>query len=200
VLARPLGLFVKGDLVYVADPTAVHMFDRRTGAVRGTVAIPGAERLNDIAVADDGTVYVSDSGSDAVSGALWVIRDGRPAPFVARDDALERPNGIALMPDGTIVHGGRGVNLVFRDRNGKILRERTLPAGRIDGIVPLKDGSLLVASQDGHVVYHLPPAGPAKIVAADIAVPAAIGYDAKRDRLLVPQIKLASLAFHDLPR
>ncbi|MGK6325129.1 SMP-30/gluconolactonase/LRE family protein [Sphingomonas sp. DT-51] len=200
VLARPLGLFIKGDIVYVADPTAVHMFDRRTGAPRGTIAVSGSERLNDLTVDDDGTIYVTDSGSDAVSGALWVIRGGRTAPWVARDDALERPNGIALTHAGEIVHGGRGVNLVFRDKNGRIRRERSLPVGRIDGIVPLADGSLLVASQDGHAVYHVPPTGPARAVASDIAVPAAIGYDPKRHRLLVPQIRLASLAFYNLPR
>ena len=199
-LERPLGLFIQGDLVYVADPVAIHMFDRKTGATRGTVRVADAERLNDLTVTRDGTIYATDSGSDARAGALWMIRNGTARAFVQRDDAVERPNGIAVMADGTVVHGGRGVNLVFRDPSGRILRERTLPTGRMDGIIPLADGSLLVASQDGHNVYHVPPTGAPRVVAADIAVPAAIGYDPKRHRLLVPQIRLASLAFYELPR
>ncbi len=120
--------------------------------------------------------------------------------WVARDDALEKVNGIAVMADGTIVHGGRGVNLVFRNAAGRILRERSLPTGRIDGIIPLADGGLLVASQDGHTVYHVAPDnGPITQAAKDIEVPAAIGYDAKRNRLIVPQIRAASLTFVDLP-
>ncbi|RVT43196.1 SMP-30/gluconolactonase/LRE family protein [Sphingobium algorifonticola] len=198
-LVQPLGLFIKGDSLYVVDPRTVHRFDRASGAPRGSIDIPDAVRLNDLTVADDGTMYISDSGSDDRPGAIWKVdRRGRVSAFVKRDDALERVNGIALLADGTVVHGGRGVNLVFRDGKGRVLRERTLPTGRIDGIIPLPDGSLLVASQDGHNVYRVPPTGKAEVVAQDIAVPAAIGWDAKRNRLLVPQIRAASLAFYEL--
>jgi sugar lactone lactonase YvrE len=200
-LVQPLGLFIKGALIYVADQRAVHKFDRATGAPRGTIAVPDAARLNDLTVADDGTIYVTDSGSDDVPGALYRIgSDGKVTAFAARDDALERVNGIALMADGTIVHGGRGVNLVFRDASGKILRERSLPTGRIDGIVPTADGALLVASQDGHNVYRVPASGKIETVAADIPIPAAIGWDSRRNRLLVPQIRAATLSFYELKR
>jgi len=201
-LLDPLGIFPHGDKLYVADIAAVRIFDRRTGAPRGSVDIPDAVRLNDLAVAPDGTIYVSDSGSDDAPGAIFRITGaGRVSPFVARDPALERVNGIAVMPDGSVVHGGRGVNLVFRSPKGDILREVTLPTGRIDGIVPLKDGSLLVASQDGHNVYHVPAgAGKPVVVARDIPVPAAIGLDTKRYRLLVPQIQAASLTIVELAR
>lgn len=201
-LLDALGIFVHGDMVYVADTTAVRMFDRTSGAPRGSVDVPGAVRLNDLAVAPDGTVYVSDSGSDDAPGAIFrITKAGKVSPFVARDPALERVNGVAVMPDGSIVHGGRGVNLVFRSAKGNILREVTLPTGRIDGIVPLKDGSILVASQDGHNVYHVPAgAGKPVVVAKDIAVPAAIGHDTKRSRLLIPQIQAGSLTIVELAR
>ncbi|WP_336964159.1 hypothetical protein [Sphingobium aquiterrae] len=199
-LVQPLGLFIKGDLIYVADLRTVHMLDRRSGTPRGSIAVPGAVRLNDLAVADDGTIYVSDSGSDDNAGAIYAIRDGKPSLFARRDDAVERPNGIAVMADGTVVHGGRGVNLVFRDRSGTILRERSLPTGRMDGIIPLPGGTLLVASQDGHNVYRVPADGKAEVVAQDITVPAAIGWDSRRNRLLVPQIRAASLGFYELAR
>ncbi len=133
-LVKPLGIFLKGDLIYVADVTAVRTFDRRTGAPRTTFEIPGAIRLNDLVVAGDGTIYVTDSGSDQAAGRdLPDRRTGKISTFAARDPALERPNGIALTADGNIVHGGRGVNLVFRNRQGAILREQTLPTGQIDG-------------------------------------------------------------------
>ncbi len=91
------------------------------------------------------------------------------------------------------------MNLVYRDMTGRIARERTLPRGRIDGIVPLANGDLLVASQDAHEVYLLPPTGPARTVASEIPVPAAIGYDTRRRRLLIPQIRLGTLTIVDLP-
>ena len=196
-LAQPLGLYIKGNLIYVADTKAVHMFDRTSGAPRGSVAVPDAVRLNDLAVTDDGTVYVTDSGNDDTPGTIYVIRNGKPALFIKRDDAAERPNGIALVAEG-IVHGGRGYNLVFRNTAGAVVRERNLPTGRIDGIIPLPDGSVLVASQDGHNVYRVPVTGKIEVVAQDIAVPAAIGWDPKRNRLLVPQIRAATLGFYEL--
>jgi len=199
-LVDPLGIFIKGDTIYIADTTSIRLFNRETGAPRREIAVPGAVRLNDLSVDDKGEILVTDSGSDDAPGALYRISaKGEVSVFAARNPALERPNGIAHMPDGSIVHGGRGVNLVFRSADGAILREVTLPNGRTDGIIPLADGSLLVASQEGKNVYRLSPSGKAEVVAQDIAVPAAIGYDAKRRRLLVPQIVASSLSLYDLP-
>jgi hypothetical protein len=201
-LRDPLGVIVGPDTIYAADVASVHKFDRATGAPKGVIAVEGAVRLNDMALAKDGTLYVTDSGSDDAPGALYKISPaGKVSEFVARGPALERPNGIAVMPDGNIVHGGRGVNLVFRTPQGKIIREQSLPFGRMDGIVALADGGLLVASQDGHNVYRVPAGGAGKpvAVASDIEVPAAIGYDSKRNRLIVPQIRAASVTLIDLP-
>ena len=44
----PKGLGVSGNLLYVADLTFVRMFDRKTGAPKGKIAIPGATFLNDV--------------------------------------------------------------------------------------------------------------------------------------------------------
>lgn len=199
-LIQPLGIFLKGDTLYAADVRTVRTFDRRTGAARKDFEIADAVRLNDLVVTDDGTIYVTDSGSDASPGALYRIDPkGVVTPFVARDAALERPNGIALTADGLVVHGGRGVNLVFRDTRGSIVRELTLPTGQIDGIVLTPDGSLLVASQLGRNVYRVPQHGGAPAVIADsIDVPAAIGFDTRRNRLLVPQIRAGSLTVFDV--
>ena len=117
-----------------------------------------------------------------------------------RDDIMEKPNGVAVMPDGSIVHGGRGVNISFRDTNGKLLREKSLPTGQFDAIIPLDNGGMLVASQGGRNVYRLTPSGDVTEVAKEIAVPGAIGYDTKRNRLLIPQIAAASITMVDLPQ
>lgn len=199
-LDQPLGVFLKNGQLYVVETTALRSFDLATGAPRLNVPIADAVRLNDLVVADDGTVYITDSGNDDNAGALYKVDpSGKASAFVPRNPALERPNGIALTADGNIVHGGRGVNLVYRDKQGNILREQTLPTGQFDGIVLDADGSLLVASQLGKNVYRVPANnGPVTVVAENIPVPAAIGHDTRRNRLLVPQILLQSLSIFEL--
>lgn len=199
-LYDPLGVFIKGDTLYVADTDAVRLFDRVSGEPRGAIPVEGAVRLNDLVVADDGTIYVTDSGTAEDDGALYRISPDRQVHvFAARSPDLHRPNGVALTADGLVVHGGLlASNLVFRTPQGEVVRELALPTGRIDGIVALDDGSLLVASQDGGNVYHVSAAGEATEVAGGIAVPAAIGFDTRRNRLVVPQISAASLTLFDL--
>lgn len=200
-LHDPLGLFIRGDEIHVLDPQTLRVFDRRTGAPLRTVDVPDAVRLNDLYVTEAGVAYVTDSGSNDEAGALYRIQaDGTVQAFAERSTDLHRINGVAVTADGLVVHGGLLSDvLTFRDADtGAVVRELTLPTGRIDGIVALEDGGLLVASQDGHNVYHVSAAGEARAVAGDIAVPAAIGYDTRRGRLLVPQIVASSLTIFDI--
>ncbi|MFN3816796.1 SMP-30/gluconolactonase/LRE family protein [Brevundimonas sp.] len=200
-LHEPLGLFIRGDEIHVADQKAIRVFDRRTGAPLRTIEVPDAVRLNDLYVTEAGVAYVTDSGTDNDHGALYRIQpDGTVETFVARSADLHRVNGVAVTAEGLVVHGGLLSDvLTFRDaQTGAVVREMILPTGRIDGIVALADGGLLVASQNGHNVYHVSAEGEARAVAGDIAVPAAIGYDTLRGHLLVPQIVASSVTIVEI--
>ena len=202
-LYEPLGIFLHDNLLLVADSTAVRRFDLDTGAPLPALPAPGARRLNDLTVAADGTIYITDSGAENEPGALYRVVPGASEAeiFVERSGALARPNGIAITREGLIVHGGLDNDrLVFRESSGEISRERILPTGRIDGIVALEDGGLLVASQEGGSIYHVDSDGSAPVeVVSGIAVPAAIGFDSRRSRILIPQIAAESLTIADLP-
>ena len=130
---------------------------------------------------------------------IKVTPDNQVSLLQPRDDIMEKPNGVAVMPNGDIVHGGRGINISFRDANGRLLREKSMPTGQFDAIIPLADGGMLVASQAGRNIYKVTAAGAVSEVAKEIAVPGAIGYDSKRNRLLIPQIAAASITMVDLP-
>lgn len=203
VLHDPLGLIIDGPVVHVADTTAIRTFDRVTGEPVRSVDVPGAVRLNDLAASADGTLYITDSGNDQNAGALYRIsREGEVTVFAERSPALQRPNGVAVLPDGTVVHGGLlGKTLFFRSPDGRLLHQRDLPTGRIDGIIATADGDLYVASQDGHLVYRVTAdeTKPPVVVASDIPIPAAIGVDTQRRRVLIPQISVGTLTVVDLP-
>lgn len=197
-LIDPLGIYIRNGIIWVADITHMRKFDLKTGKPLGEVALPGANRPNDIYVTADNTAYISDNGG-ASGTIIKVSPAGQVSLLQPRDDIMEKPNGVAVMPDGSVVHGGRGVNITFRDANtGALIREKTLPTGQFDALIPLPDGSILAASQLGKNVYKVSPKGDIVEVAKEIAVPAAIGWDSKRNRLLIPQIAPGTITMVDL--
>jgi len=62
-LDAPKGLAIHGDTLAVADLGSVHLFDRRSGAPLGSVAVSGLV-LNDVAFAPDGSLWITDTGPD----------------------------------------------------------------------------------------------------------------------------------------
>ncbi len=78
-----------------------------TGAAIASISLPGASSLNDVAVAPDGTVYVSDLGRPVVyriaagstTGELWVDYSGTGA--VNTGAVSQHGNG--LVADGNVV-------------------------------------------------------------------------------------------------
>lgn len=193
-LNAPKGMGLKGDTLFVADIDVVRLFHRGTGAPLGERPVPGSSFLNDVAVAADGTVYVTDTGFRAgaqgfePSGTAAVHRlEAAGAQTVIADTALGGPNGIIV--DGntaTVVTFGSGEILEIDVTTGR--RTRTLsrpPGGQLDGVVRLADGSLLVSSWQGQALYRV--RGDSYTVAVDsVEAPADIGYDAGRGRVLIP--------------
>jgi sugar lactone lactonase YvrE len=92
-----------------ATPGALKLFDLRIGAAKGSVPLPPSTLLkqtalcNDIAVAPDGTVYVTDS----FSGHILRMKPGTTALETWAHDArwdVAGPHldGIAVLADGNV--------------------------------------------------------------------------------------------------
>ncbi len=194
-LNAPKGMGMSGDTLFVADITAVRLFDRVTGTPIGRWNVPGSSFLNDIAVDTSGVVYVSDSGlragpdGFAPSGTDAVYRfdpDGTPTRITA-GDPLGRPNGLAAGPDRLVlVSFGSGAVFQIDPTNGQTSGLPRPPAGQLDGVVRTSQGALLVSSWEGQAVYRMGPGGQFTTVVDSVEAPADIGYDARRDRLLIP--------------
>lgn len=190
-LNAPKGSAISGDTLYVADITAVRMFDRRTGAPKGSVNVPGATFLNDVAAAPDGSVYVTDSGlkpdfSPSGTDAVYRIRSGRLST-VAKGAHLKGPNGIAVLPNGrlVVVTFSASGDVYQLTAQGQLQRPQQLPQGQLDGVVVLQGEVLLVSSWAASAVYRVTGAN-AETIVGNVAAPADIGYDSRRDRVLIP--------------
>jgi sugar lactone lactonase YvrE len=188
-LDAPKGMALLGDTLYVSDITTVRMFDRKTGAAKGEVAIKGATFLNDIAAGTD-AVYVSDSGlapgfKPSGTDAIYKIAGGKATPVI-KDKALGNPNGLWVAGDDLwVVTFGTGE--LYKVAAGKKAAGVKPPKGQLDGIVQLTTGDVLVSSWEGKAIYRGPADGSKWTeLANDQESPADIGWDSKRNKLLVP--------------
>lgn len=62
----PKGLFLKDDMLYVVDPTQIHVVDVSEASIIESYAIEGAVALNDLAITEQGLIYVSDGSANCV--------------------------------------------------------------------------------------------------------------------------------------
>src|SRR5215831_13697643 len=68
VLNGPKGIALHGNVLYVSDIDTLRLFNRTTGAPLAAIAIPNPFTpsplfLNDVAVSQDGTVFLSDNAN-----------------------------------------------------------------------------------------------------------------------------------------
>lgn len=204
-LNAPKGMAIARGTLYVADITAVRMFDRRTGRFKGSIDIPGATFVNDLAAGPDGSVYVTDSGmkpdfSPSGTDAVYrIMLDGK-IDTVAKRTQLKHPNGVTVRPDGklAIVNFDKPGLVVILGLNGQVLSTWTMPAGQLDGVEALPDGSLLVSSWESSTVYRVTSNGTATAVVENAPSPADFGYDRKRNRILIPLFTKNQVAIHSL--
>lgn len=194
-LHAPKGMALKGDTLFVTDIDVVRMFHRTSGSPLGARTVPGATFLNDLAVGSDGRVYVTDSGFKAgaqgfePSGtdAVHFFDESGAAVALVRGQALGGPNGIVI--DGTralVVAFGSGSVTSVNTGMGTVSGVPAPPNGQLDGIVKVDDGVFLISSWEGQAIYRMGGGGQYEVVADSLEAPADIGYDARRQRVLVP--------------
>lgn len=199
-LNAPKGMGLVEDTLYVADIDVVRMFDRTTGQSKGQVKIKGATFLNDVAV-HEGVVYVSDSGMKAGfkpsgSDAVWAIT-GTTAKVVHKNKSLKGPNGLAFH-EGKLWVATFGAADLIPLVDGKPGTAVSLPSGQLDGLFVGRDGTFFVSSWAASAVYRGKPGEAFEVAVSDVASPADIGYDGKRNRLLIPLFQKNAVELHAL--
>ncbi|MEZ5649350.1 MAG: hypothetical protein R3E87_02255 [Burkholderiaceae bacterium] len=200
VLNGPKGMLLTDRYLIVADVHTVRAFDRESGAPVHEIRVYGSTMLNYPAVGPDGkTLYVTDTGkADGQDGAVYRLTDSG-AKAVAQGESLQRPDGLLAHEGGLLVTPfGKGAREVYKlGMDGKRQPFAQMPAAQLDGLLRLPDGSLLVTSWAGNAVYQVKD-GQTQTVASGIRSPAQIGYDAKRQRLLVPVLRDDELRIYSL--
>ena len=203
-LDAPKGTGISAGVLYVSDISVVRLFDLKTGAPKGEIKVPGATFLNDIAVAKDGRVFVSDSGiKSGAAGfdptgtdAVYLIEKGK-LKTVAKSKDLGGPNGLLVVDNGVLVDTFGSDEIYRLDEKGVKQDVTKVPTGGLDGLVRAGD-SLLVSSWQGSAVYRGTLGGKFELVLGELKGPADIGFDSKRKRVLVPRFLESAVEVYDL--
>jgi sugar lactone lactonase YvrE len=137
-------------------PTAAKTFDLKTGAPKGSYALPGQNALcNDIAVGEDGTAYIADTRLNSV---LMLKRGAKELDVAAKDDKLAGADGLAFGQKNTLYVNSVSANKLLRldlgsDGKAKSITELALsrPIDRPDGMRTIGKDKLLLAENAGRM-------------------------------------------------
>ena len=158
-----------------------------------SIEVPDSGFLNGIAVADDGTIYVSETRPGEV--IYKVMPDGSSSIF-ASGEPLAHPNGVAMDNDGNIVVVNIDTNAVVTyDPNGSVFRTEYAAEAGSDGVVVLADGTKYVSSVRYGSVSKLVVGEETEVIASGIPSAASMCYDSRQHQLVIPMNPNNALAF-----
>ncbi|MDO8906885.1 MAG: SMP-30/gluconolactonase/LRE family protein [Pseudohongiella sp.] len=193
VLNQPLGSAIGNGKLYVADIDHVRTFDLATGQPGDAWQVEGANGLNGIAVASDGTVYASNTRDPqrvykvTAAGQSSVFLDGSP---------LMAPNGVAMDNDGNIVVVNIGNNHVMTfNPAGELINTEYAAEGGNDGVVVLADGTKIVSSVRFGSISRIAPGAEAEVIAVGIPSAASICYDSVQNQIVIPMNNNNAMGF-----
>lgn len=181
-LDAPKGMVVHEDKIYVTDINEFVIIDINTKGMQ-RMALEGAQFLNDVALAPDGSIYFTDTNTNTI----YKYSNDKVEVYL-QDPNLANPNGI-YVDDETIYlasFSAGDVNTV--DLATKVITTRAkaaIPGG--DGVIPWK-GGFFISNWNGEVYYtnanwasdKVLDTKEAKLNAADIAI------NSKAGEVLVP--------------
>ena len=210
-LNAPKGMALHGDTLWVTDINVVRGFHARTGVPTDSISLADSNAvfLNDIAVAPTtGALYITDTGIrfDDVGNILhpgpdriFRVSPERAVTVAIRGDSLAGPNGIALDRIGKrfIIVPFAGKSVLAWKPGDKKATTIASGAGGYDGVEMVR-GKIVVSSWNDSSVSFVEGNQLVKLVSG-VPGPAGIGYDSRRNRVLIPVFEKNRVEVWQLP-
>jgi len=153
-LNNPTGLTVRNGRLYAVERVGLVEIDIASAKIVNRIALLGAGFPNDVTVADNGDVFISDSRKNSI----YKVSGGRAEEWL-NSPSIPAPNGIHVFK-GRLVVGTNGdgclkaVDLATKD----ISILANLGVGTIDGLESDREGNLLVSHNEGRL-FRVSPDG-----------------------------------------
>ena len=190
-LYDPKGIVFYNNKLYVTDRDAVIEvnLDGSWGVYAGTMSFPKTPVfLNDIDVAKNGDLYVSDTGDFNSSGFVFLIkRTGQVSVLFEGNSKIKAPNGILPIANKKLLILDWGGDLLEANlRNNKIKKIADGFDGG-DGLA-YSDGLIYISSWKKGIVYSHKN-GVTKIIDDNYQAAADIALSRDKKTLIVPDMK-----------
>lgn len=192
-LNAPKGMRAHNGLLWVTDIDSVLAFEIQSGRMVKKISVANSKFLNDVAITDDGDVFVSDT----LGRVIYRIRGDHQEVFFQGDET-ESPNGLLIRSDELIVAAwglaaddwsttvaGRLYSLNLQTGQKTLITKD--PLGNLDGLEVATDGSYIVSDWVSGKIYKISIEGFVSTFLIDpIPSAADIGYIPATDTLLIP--------------
>ena len=139
-LNAPKGMGILKDTLFVTDIHDLVKINKKTGEILARIPVEGSAFLNDIAVADNGDVYISDSGN----GKVYKYSDAKISVIAEK---LTSPNGLFWQND-TLFVGCIGAIYVYAENKITKLCETK---GMTDGLKRIDNHNFITSDWEGNV-------------------------------------------------
>ena len=199
-LSHPSGMVIVRNRLVVADGRSLRVFDRETGVYRGSVDVPSATLLTDLAVGERGEIFATDTALDGPMpfGTVYRISRRGSVSAIARSSVLGHPTGVISLGPQTWISATSPGAFYAVSRDGRLTHGASLPAeGALSGLL-WADDQVVFFSPSTHTLYAGPLAGPFDPIATRVDTTGNMGWDAPRRLLLVPCVEGDRLEIHTL--
>lgn len=190
----------------VAGQTALRSFDLKSGAAKNTYPFPtNGGVCNDMAVASDGTVYVTESFGNRIHR----LRPGAAAldMWIEDPQQLAGVDGVAILADGAVYVNTFFAGKLFRipvnadgSAGALVTVETSMPLSRPDGLRTVGPNTLIQAEGQGRLTELTISANRAEVRVLNDAARGATGVTIVGDTALVLVERAKALAVPYRPR
>jgi hypothetical protein len=203
-LNAPKGLRSHNGMLWTADIDEVVSIEIASGRVASKLKIDGAQFLNDVAIGDDGTVYVS----DMLASRIHAVKDGKASVF-AEGDSLEYPNGLLVDGDRLLVSAwgkpepdfstkvpGHLFALDLKTKAKTLITRK--PLGNLDGLELDGRGGYILTDYPKGLLLHVTSAGESHTIREFKPGAADLAFVPTGNIAIVPHMNENTIAAYDL--